>query len=82
MSIIEIVLIAIGIAALCCSLCFCGGLLLILWVAKGESDVNGDPERDAGHTLSDRTFPRIIREPDVLLYSSDGRRILSRGYYN
>jgi hypothetical protein len=81
-SIIEIVLIAIVIAGFCCSLCFCGALLLLFWVAKGESDVNGDPERDAGHTLSDRTFPRIIREPDVLLYSSDERRIPGRGYYN
>lgn len=22
--------------------------LLLIWIARGESDVNGDPERDAG----------------------------------
>jgi hypothetical protein len=32
--------------------------------------------------LSFRTFPNIIREPDVLLYSSDEKTILSRGYFN
>lgn len=27
---------------------FIGGLLFLAWLASGESDANGDPERDAG----------------------------------
>ena len=33
-----------------------GGILLLSWVARGEADVNGDPERDAGHDIEERGF--------------------------
>ena len=26
------------------------GVALAIWISRGESDVNGDPERDAGYT--------------------------------
>ena len=32
-------------------------ILAILWVARGESDVNGDPERDAGYTAQMGSMP-------------------------
>ena len=37
---------ALGAAALLCSVWF---VAIMWWVASGESDVNGDPERDAGN---------------------------------
>jgi hypothetical protein len=36
-------------------------VVAVAWVAVGESDVNGDPERDAGMNLSERTFPTLIQ---------------------
>lgn len=52
---------------------------LIIWIARGESDVNGDPERDAGYTeeeiaarlgppalsRSERELIAIHNEPEI-----------------
>jgi hypothetical protein len=42
--------------------------LILRWVAKGESDVNGDPERDAGYSddkLTYRSFPSMTNSRPV-----------------
>ena len=35
-------------ASICAGVCFLGICLFLYWIGKGESDVNGDPERDSG----------------------------------
>lgn len=41
----SIVFVAITVVLVCFL-----GACLIEWIARGEADVNGDPERDAGYT--------------------------------
>ena len=43
------IVVIVGLLALVGALCvICAAIMLvILWIARGESDVNGDPERDA-----------------------------------
>jgi hypothetical protein len=45
---IQTLLILFAILSAAIAAIITGALLLLAWVARGESDVNGDPERDAG----------------------------------
>ena len=47
MKILQYSLLVIGFL----SACFTVALIVGYWIARGESDVNGDPERDAGLAL-------------------------------
>ena len=40
------------------TLCLLVGMEIAYWIARGESDVNGDPERDAG--LLPPRKPRVV----------------------
>lgn len=40
-------------------LCVSALIFLILWIAKGEPDTNGDPERDARSRRREDADPRI-----------------------
>lgn len=45
----TLTIVTIGLLALVGAVCvICAAIMLVvLWIARGESDVNGDPERDA-----------------------------------
>ena len=53
------VLLFLLILTLCVAIIATAGMLLLAWVAKGEPDVNGDPERDAGDNIEERGFFRV-----------------------
>ncbi|ODU24023.1 MAG: hypothetical protein ABS95_02525 [Verrucomicrobia bacterium SCN 57-15] len=57
---LNTIILLIAIFAASMALIALGAMLVLVWIARGESDVNGDPERDALDLPPQAELPRVI----------------------
>lgn len=69
-------LVAVVVFLICCLGC---GSLLAYWIARGEADVNGDPERDGGLLPTKATTLRVICS-ECKITIKPGSEPVSHGY--